>query len=305
MTAAWKPASNGCMHMTDRRTRGRLFAVALCMALGAGAARVDPALWKVTGGKSDVYLFGSVHLLTEGGFAVGGELADALKQADRVCMEIDSASQDESATAAITLARAVDPDGRTLFDLLGDDADRVRAAAEDAGVPLEALSMFEPWFAGLTVSVMALQAHGYDAEHGVEQIIQAEARQEGKTGCGLETLDGQLGLLDGLSAELQKEILLQAIDEAADVDTMIGPMLESWRDGDEAGLEKSLEEDFDGYPELADVLIYRRNAAWANQVSEMLRGDDDVLLVVGAMHLVGSRGLPALLAKRGFHVERR
>lgn len=275
------------------------------MALATGTARAEPALWKVTGGASTVYLFGSVHLLPEGGFTVGGELADALKRADRVCMEIDPAGQDESSTTAITLARAVDPEGRTLFDLLGDDADRVRAAAEDAGVPLEALSMFEPWFAGLTVSVMALQAHGYDAEHGVEQIIEAEAKQEGKSGCGLETLDGQLGLLDGLSAELQKEILLQAIDEAGDVDAMIGPMLEAWRDGDEAGLEKSLEEDFDGYPELADVLIYRRNAAWANQVSEMLRGDQDVLLVVGAMHLVGNRGLPALLSKRGFHVERR
>jgi hypothetical protein len=252
-----------------------------------------------------VYLFGSVHLLPEGGFAIGGELADALKQADRVCMEIDPATQDEASATSITLARAVDPEGRTLFDLLGDDADRVRAAAEDAGVPLEALAMFEPWFAGLTVSVMALQAHGYDAEHGVEQIIEAEAKQQGKSGCGLETFDGQLGLLDGLPAELQKEILLQAIDEAADVDAMIGPMLESWRDGDEAGLERSLEEDFDDYPELADVLIYRRNAAWANQVSEMLRGDQDVLLVVGAMHLVGNRGLPALLAKRGFHVERR
>jgi uncharacterized protein YbaP (TraB family) len=275
------------------------------MALAAGAVRAEPALWKVTGGKSAVYLFGSVHLLPEGGFTVSGGLADALKQADRVCMEIDPASQDESSATAITLARAVDPDGRTLFDLLGDDADRVRAAAEDAGIPLEALSMFEPWFAGLTVSVMALQAHGYDAEHGVEQIIEAEAKQEGKTGCGLETMDGQLGLLDGLSAELQKEILLQAIDEAGDIDATIGPMLESWRDGDEAGLERSLEEDFDGYPELADVLIYRRNAAWANQVSEMLRGDENVLLVVGAMHLVGDRGLPALLSKRGFHVERR
>jgi uncharacterized protein YbaP (TraB family) len=291
--------------MTETRKYRRLFAVALCLALAAGAARAEPALWKVTGGKSTVYLFGSVHLLPEGGFTVGGELADALKQADRVCMEIDPATADEASATAITLARAVDPEGRTLFDLLGDDADHVREAAEDAGVPLEALSMFEPWFAGLTVSVMALQAHGYDAEHGVEQIIEAEARQEGKSGCGLETLDGQLGLLDGLPSELQKEILLQAINEAGDIDAMIGPMLESWRDGDEAGIEKSLEEDFDGYPELADVLIYRRNAAWANQVSEMLRGDQDVLLVVGAMHLVGNRGLPALLAKRGFHVERR
>ena len=148
MTAASRPASNGCTNMTDMRKHRRLFAVALCMALAAGAARAEPALWKVTGGKSTVYLFGSVHLLPEGGFTVGGELADALKQADRVCMEIDPAAQDEAATTAITLARAVDPEGRTLFDLLGDDADRVRAAAEDAGVPLEALSMFEPWFAG-------------------------------------------------------------------------------------------------------------------------------------------------------------
>ena len=291
--------------MTEIGKYRRLFAVALCMAIASGAARAEPALWKVTGGKSTVYLFGSVHLLPEGGFTVGGDLADALKQADRVCMEIDPASQDESAMTAITLERAVDPEGRTLFDLLGDDADRVRAAAEDAGVPLEALAMFEPWFAGLTVSVMALQAHGYDAAHGVEQIIEAQAKQAGKSGCGLETFDGQLGMLDGLPAELQKEILLQAIDEAGDIDAMIGPMLESWRDGDEAGLEKSLDEDFDGYPELADVLIYRRNAAWANQVSEMIRGDQDVLLVVGAMHLVGNRGLPALLEQSGYHVERR
>jgi uncharacterized protein YbaP (TraB family) len=37
----------------------------------------------------------------------------------------------------------------------------------------------------------------------------------------------------------------------------------------------------------------------------MLQGDEDVLVVVGAMHLVGDRGLPALLEKRGFRVERR
>ena len=42
-----------------------------------------------------------------------------------------------------------------------------------------------------------------------------------------------------------------------------------------------------------------------NRWREMLRGDDDVLVVVGAMHLVGERGLPALLEKRGFVVQRR
>ena len=79
-------------------------------------------------------------------------------------------------------------------------------------------------------------------------------------------------------------------------------MLAAWRAGDEAGLEQRLEDDFDGYPELAEELVYERNDRWAEQVAEMLEGDDDVLVVVGAEHLVGDRGLPALLEKRGFKV---
>ncbi len=285
-------------------TRILLASVAVA-SLAAGSARAEPALWEVTGGESTVWLFGSVHLLPEGGFTVGDELAEALGEAERLCLEIDTGAEDEAATSAVTLARAVDPEGRDLFELLGSDADDVRDAAEEAGVPLEALAMFEPWFAGLTVSVLALQAHGYDVQHGVEQIIQAEARDAGLPSCGLETLDGQLGLLDGLPDTLQKEILMQAIEEAGSIESLIEPMLDAWRRGDEAGLERSLEEDFEGYAELAEVLIYRRNERWAGQVSKMLEDDEDVLVVVGAMHLVGDRGLPALLAERGYRVARR
>jgi uncharacterized protein len=282
-----------------------LLACAAVAVVAAGSARAEPALWEVTGGASTVWLFGSVHLLPEGGFSVGGALADALEDAERVCLEIDTGAEDQAATSAVTLARAIDAEGRDLFELLGPDADEVREAAADAGVPLEALAMFEPWFAGLTVSVMALQAHGYDVQHGVEQIIQAEARHAGVPSCGLETLDSQLGLLDGLPGTLQKEILLQAIEEADQIETLIEPMLDAWRRGDEAGLERSLEDDFEGYPELADALIYDRNERWAGQVSRMLEDDEDVLVVVGAMHLVGDRGLPALLAGRGYRVTRR
>ena len=289
--------------MGEFRTTTLAFAAAC--ALAAGPAGAEPALWEVTGSESTVWLFGSVHLLPEGGFTVNDALADSLEHADRVCLEIDTAAADEASTAAITLARAVDPEGRDLFELLGPDADRVREAAAQAELPLEALAMFEPWFAGLTVSVLALQAQGYDVQHGVEQIIQAAAREAGKESCGLETLDGQLGLLDGLPGTLQNEILLQALEEAGEIESLIEPMLDAWRRGDEAGLERSLEDDFEGYPELADALIFDRNARWADQVSQMLEGDEDVLVVVGAMHLVGERGLPALLSDRGFRVTRR
>ena len=294
------------MNAHDPRRKACARAALAALALfAAGAAEAEPALWRVSAGDRTVWLFGSVHLLPEGGFAVDGTLADAFEDADRVCMEIDTDAADEAMQATVTLGRAVDPEGRDLFELLGSEADRVRDAAENAGVPIDALAMFEPWFAGITVSVMALQSHGYDVQHGVEQVIQAEARKAGKSGCGLETLDGQLGMLDSLSPELQAEILLQAIEDAAEVETQVEPMIAAWRDGDTAGLERSLEDDFRDYPELAEMLIYQRNERWADQVKAMMDGDEDVLLVVGAMHLVGERGLPALLEARGLRVERR
>ena len=183
-----------------RELRRWLLASATAASIAASPARAEPALWEVSGGENTVWLFGSVHLLPVGGFAVGDALGDAIEGSKRVCLEIDPSGQDEAATTSVTLARAVDPQGRDLFELLGSDADEVRRAAEDAGVPLDALAMFEPWFAGLTVSLMAIQAHGYDVQHGVEQIIQAEANKAGKASCGLETLDGQLGMLDALPA---------------------------------------------------------------------------------------------------------
>ncbi len=292
--------------MTKRLTRHTLAATAAIIALlGPGPAGADPALWAVSGQNGTVYLFGSVHLLPEGGFTIGGALAAALSDAESVCLEVDTSALDPAETTSLTLARAVDPDGRNLFDLLGPAADRVRASAAAAGVDIAQFAAFEPWFAGLTVSVMALQDHGYDVEHGVEQIIQAEAKKAGKAGCGLETLDDQLGMLDELPAKLQQELLLQSLEEAGEVDEVIRPLLAAWRDGDEQGLEKRLDEDFDAYPELAEALIFRRNERWAGHVSEMLEGSDDVLIVVGAMHMVGERGLPALLEDRGFRVARR
>jgi uncharacterized protein YbaP (TraB family) len=79
-------------------------------------------------------------------------------------------------------------------------------------------------------------------------------------------------------------------------------MLAAWRAGDEAAMARLMDEDFEGYPDLAEKLIFARNENWAGQVEELLKGTDDVLVVVGTGHLAGDRGLPSLLRKRGLKV---
>lgn len=278
--------------------------IGLLALLALGPAHAEPALWAVTGKDSTVYLFGSVHVLPEGGFAIEGALGRAYEDAEQVCFEIDTREVDPAEMTAVTLARAVDPEGRDLFELLGPSAERVRASAAAAGIDIAQFAPFEPWFAGLTVSVMALQQHGYDVEHGVEKIVEAAVARDGKPSCGLEKIDEQLAMLDGLSPELQQELLLQSLEEATEIEQVFAPMLAAWRDGDERTFARYLSEEFEEYPELGELLIYQRNERWVSQVATMLDGSDDVLLVVGALHLVGGRGLPELLREHGYRVER-
>lgn len=290
--------------MNDRKFRGVLSALGTAAMLTAGAANAEPALWSVNGRENTVYIYGSVHVLPQGGFAIDGKLAEAWKDAEKVCLEIDSGAVSDQEMQQLTLARVMDPEGRDLFALLGPDVERAKSAAAEAGVQLEPLAQFEPWFAGMMLSIMALQQHGFDIEHGVEKIIETAAGTDRKPICAFETADEQLALFDDMPIEQQRKFLIQSLDEISEVKTDMDKMLVAWRAGDEASMDKLMDEDFEGYPDLAERLVFGRNERWAEQVEEMLKGTDDVLIVVGAGHLVGDRGLPSLMRKRGFKVAR-
>jgi uncharacterized protein YbaP (TraB family) len=49
--------------------------------------------------------------------------------------------------------------------------------------------------------------------------------------------------------------------------------------------------------------VFARNHSWIPKLDELFH-QDGVLIVVGANHLLGAKGVPALLAQRGYHVTR-
>ncbi len=292
--------------MTDRTAPAfaRIAAFALA-ALASSIAAAEPAMWTVKGRENTVYLFGSVHVLPQGGFSIEDSLGEAWKDAERICLEIDLGATDDAKLLELTLARAIDPEGRDLFTLLGDDAARAQGAAESIGMSLEPLATFEPWFVALTVSMAALQQQGYDVDNGVEKIVDAAARRDAKPICAFETADEQLALFDGLSAGRQSDFLFQSLEEAATIEAEMRELLSAWNEGDEARLGELFEKDFADYGDLVDPLLHDRNARWMGDITRLLDGQDDVLVVVGAGHLIGDGGLPALLEARGFEVTRR
>ena len=146
---------------------------------------------------------------------------------------------------------------------------------------------------------------GLDSQAGIEQRFTAKAAADHKEIRGLETLQEQLNLFAQLSDRQQTQYLLSSIEDAQQADQELGQMLAAWRAGDTDGLAKILNRGFNEFPELYTRLTVDRNRRWMTPLENMLHEQDDYLVIVGALHLVGKDGLLDLLEHRGYKIVQR
>lgn len=270
---------------------------ALALSAAAGAAPRNP-LWVIEGKQNTVYMLGSVHVLRESDYPLPKVIDSAYRDAEVVYMEIDLDDMAAGEALQYTLANASLPEGRTLRDILGlADFTAADVKANAIGVDLSMFSQFEPWVAALAVVQAQISHLGLDADQGVEQYLLRMALRDEKEVRGLETLSDQLGVLDGLSLERQGKFLLMSLEESSEMPGQLDAMISAWRRGDGEELAKVLGEEFGDFPDLYQSLIVARNRNWTRQILELLDDEDDYLIVVGALHLVGDDSVLEMLSE--------
>lgn len=287
------------------RVMARLLLLLLAAAWAGPLAAVP--LWSVQGdaGEAEVLLLGSVHLLRAADQPLPPAIHKAYSRAERVVLELaPEALTPEAYQRALARVGVMTPD-RTVAAVLSP-AERAEAErlAEAAGLALAPVAGLEPWFAALALYAAALSATGYDPALGVDQQVADWARRDRLPTGGLETLEQQLLLFKDLDLPTQQTLLFKTLEElphiGADTEALIG----TWRRGDVEALAARLEEDFAGYEALRDRIVADRNRDWLPQVEALLAEPGTSLVVVGALHLVGPEGLPALLEARGWRLRR-
>ena len=260
-------------------------------------------MWRIDGATNSVYLLGSIHLLREHDHPLPTVIDTAYEDAEVLVMELDMDDLDPVYTQAAFNRAGVLRDGRTLKDLMGDELyAEAERAARAVDIPIELLAQSEPWLAAMTVELMALYRIGFNPMYGVEMTMTTRATRDGKPIEGLETVDEQLSFLDGLPLDVQNEMLLQTLRESAGLREQIDELILAWRHGDIATLDDGLLESIAEESELHDVLIVQRNRRWVDAILEWLDDEQDYLVIVGALHLVGDDGVPALLEQRGIGI---
>jgi uncharacterized protein len=266
--------------------------------------KVKPALWAVKDADTTVYLFGTVHVLKPGLSWFDGAVQKAFDKSDELVLEL-VLPDDQAEVAKATLPMAMDQSGKPLPHKLDPETlAAYQATLTGLGLPANAFDAFEPWFAGVTLSVLPLTKHGYDPNQGVEKQLTAKAKAGAKPISGFETLTEQLGFFDTLPEVEQVSFLKSVVKDIDKLGPQLDKMVLLWGKGDPDGLAVTMNESMEATPELAKTLLFDRNARWADQIKTRMDKPGTVFVAVGAGHLAGEKSVQDYLAERGLKAQR-
>ena len=282
--------------------RGAALAVAAFLTF-ATTAQAAPAMWRVSDADSQVYLFGTLHALRPKAQWRTPLYDRVLREAGTVWFEADMQSGDPDTIRLLIQRYGSDPDTPLSRKLPAGDLDALSRQTDVARI-----EHLRPWAAALMLSVQPALARGATVEKGADLTITRAARSDAKQVRALETLEDQARMFAGLPQPSEVRYLTSVIHERSRGSRLRLPF-------QPASLEAAWQAGRLGPAEIAamkaenaalyDALLRRRNLAWADALGAEMAGTSGVELVnVGALHMLGGDGLPALLKARGFRVER-
>lgn len=270
----------------------------------AQTSMVRPALWSVRDDDTTIYLFGTVHVLKPGVQWFDGGVKRAFDGSDELVLEILEPT-DAQAMATTMAQAAMARDGIKLSDRLSPDLrQRYQAAMTANGLPWQMFEAFNPWMAGMALSVQPLEKLGYQAELGAEKTLTVAAKAAGKRVSALETVEQQLGYFAGLPMAQQVKFLGVTIDGLPDMDSQFARLIRHWQQGDPERLAQEMNESLEATPELAQVLLIDRNIKWALWIKGRLARPGTVFVAVGAGHLAGKGSVQDQLEQIGLEAVR-
>ncbi len=267
----------------------------------------SPAMWRLADEDTEIFLFGTFHLLPAETEWQAPAMEAALAATDVVYFEADTTS----AEAQQQLQQAVqqyglNPPGTTLSSILGDErAARFGEVAGKYGIPLAQLEPLKPWLASLSVTVLAYQQAGFDPNSGVEMVLEPLAKAQGDEIRYLELGVDQIKALASLDDAQDFAAFDDGLEQLANIEGEIANLLEAWRTGNVADMEDLLVRSIRDVSEPAfQALLVNRNANWVTQINDLMAGEGDYFIAVGAGHLVGEDSVVDMLQESGFNVER-
>jgi len=267
-------------------------------------ARDHGFLWRISKDGRSSFLYGTIHVAKLDWLMPGPVVMQALAASDTIALELDLL--DPQIRAAMARGVAALPKV-TLPEPL---ASRIRRQGESECLAGAEFDTLPAEMQVMTLTMIAGRRDGIDPAYGTDVVLAAAGHAAGKSVVSLETPEAQLAVLHAGDAAETEAFVAGTLDdlEAGRARRMIGRLAAGWAASDYEGMA--------GYADWCECLnsdaeratmkrvLDDRNPGLAERIDGLHAGGKRVFAAVGSLHLFGPLGLPALMAQRGYRVER-
>ena len=245
--------------------------------------------------KKPSYIYGTIHIADKRAFDFNDAVMPAFEDSDAFAMEMIP-----EPSAMFKMMGMMVMKDKTLKDVF-DAKEYARLEqyfADSVGQPVTMLNSFKPFFVAAT---MMQGEFGNEMEEALDVYFLTQAKKQGKELHGLETLEEQMSVVDKMSLEDQKQMVMDILDGNGGEDMGSEKLLEFYANGQLDSLETLLDE-FEMGPEFEKEFLTKRNYLMVERMLPILK-KNKTFVAVGALHLPGEEGVLNLLQKEGYKVE--
>lgn len=267
-------------------------------------ARDHGFLWRISKDSHTSYLYGTIHVAKFEWMFPGPIVSRALHASDTVALEMDML--DAGIQAEISKGMLAQPSVVLPAAL----EKRMRQQAEAFCVPYESISALTPEFQVTVLTMMVGREVGLEGAYAIDTVLAGIGHKANKHMVSLETPALQLQLLKMDSVAAIQAFVADNLDELEKGRSlmMLERVANAWANADFAEMVN-----FDKWCECLNTETERevmkraldeRNPALAEHIDALHKEGKQVFAAVGSLHMFGPLGLPDLMAKRGYKVER-
>ena len=285
---------------------------------------ITPMMWEVTGKNgAKITMVGAMHALKEDAYPLPKKITDAFEAADVLAVECDVTNITDNFALQLEQLKNMYYEGDdTLENHLDPEIYKgISDFATECGSSLALYNRCKPWVVVSLLEQLAMSQTELKADLGFDSKLTEMAKDAGKEIYELESVKMQTELLVSLPDNICEVMVADYARSRDEVVQEYEDTYTAWCDGNydffadgldtekvrqtaqEQGIEFT-DEDAALLEEYNKLMLYDRNVGMRDKILQLLDGDKDIFLTVGAAHFAGDKGLVALLQAEGYTVTR-
>ncbi|HST29351.1 MAG TPA: TraB/GumN family protein [Chthoniobacterales bacterium] len=255
-------------------------------------------LWRVTNAPAPFYLVGSMHELRKSDWTIATEFNPEIDQTQKFIFERDPGNNDPTDLWRKLNAHTTYPRGVTIQQRVSPST--FALLKRIARIPPGAYETQKPW----AIAAFNLKATGMDtvkSRWSVDHYIYEKIRHRAEIG-GLETIDEFVSSFAEMNDRESESFFLQAVEYGQRSPELLDETIAAWKAGSPARIYQLYaprRNGADGYWRW----IEKRTARWIPRIEDAIKSGKPTMVIVGALHVSGPRGVIAELQKRGYKLE--